>query len=182
MMNRLICLFFLCFVLLPNRIRCTDLISQKITLVDQLTKDYLRAEKELWKVIERREDSTLQQIYNVHTEFLNRQYGESNILLNGKHLNKNQIVISSVNAINETSHDIAREFFEHRNYTVLSLKAFDGITLDKTFQQIYNETINSTKFWNSLKNVSKTNQFIHFFFFNFLFLQMNLSEENKPHT
>lgn len=152
-MKQLLCLIFFYFIL-PNRIQGNDLIGQQITLVDQLTKDYLRAEKELWKVIERREDSTLQQIYNVHTEFLNRHYGESNILLFGKHLKNNMNVRNSVVAINETSHDIAREFFEHRNYTVLSMKAMNGINLDETFDIIFVETANSTDFWNNLKNVS----------------------------
>lgn len=129
-----------------------------VTLVDNLTKEYLDAEHNLWGVIERREDSTLQQIYNIHTDFLGRHYGESNVLLNGVYMNNvNPKLLNNIITINETSHDIAREFFEHRNYTVLSMKAFEGINLDKTFQSICEQTINSTDFWNNLKNVSANN-------------------------
>lgn len=124
------------------------------TLVDQLTKDYLDAETILWEVIGRREDSTLQQIYNIHTDFLNRHYGESNILLNGIDTANSLKLRSNIITINETSHDIAREFFEHRNYTVLSLKALNGINLDDTFGSICELTINSTDFWDHVKNVS----------------------------
>lgn len=126
-----------------------------VTLVDQLTKDYLDAEKTLWQVIEKREDSTLQQIYNIHTDFLNRHYGESNVLLSGIYMDTvNPKLINNIISINETSHDIAREFFEHRNYTVLSMKALTGINLDKTFQSVCEQTINSNGFWEQLKNVS----------------------------
>lgn len=146
--------FFVYFFLMPNHIECNEIIGKQITLVDQLTIDYLRAEKDLWDVIKRREPTTLQQIYDLHTEFLNREYGEQNVLLNGKHVNNPQLIIQSVNTINETSQNIAREFFEHRNYTVLSMKAMNGVNLDETFEMIYNETIGSTDFWNSLKHVS----------------------------
>ncbi|XP_055324714.1 uncharacterized protein LOC129579092 [Sitodiplosis mosellana] len=152
---RRLCHFILCiFVVLPiDTIESTSDKVLHVTLVDQLTKDYLEAEKNLWEVIERREDSTLQQIYNIHTDFLKRHYGESNVLLNDVHMNNNNLkLLNNIITINETSHDIAREFFEHRNYTVLSMKAFDGINLDKTFQSVCEQTINSTDFWNNLKN------------------------------
>lgn len=154
---RRICYLILCIiVVLP--IDAIDNSSDEVlhvTLVDQLTTDYLDAEHKLWGVIERREDSTLQQIYNIHTDFLGRNYGESNVLLNGVYMdNINPKLLNNIITINETSHDIAREFFEHRNYTVLSMKAFEGINLDKIFQSICEQTINSTHFWNNLKNVS----------------------------
>lgn len=123
------------------------------TLVDQLTNDYLMAEKDLWVSIEKREDSTLQQIYNVHTQYLNRFYGESNVFLNAIYLNSNPVVVHSIIAINQTSHEIATEFFEHRNYSVLSLKAIDGLKVYKIFDDILKETINSTEFWINVKNV-----------------------------
>lgn len=151
----------LCYLLLYTFVVSLDAIESgsdevsHVTLVDQLTKDYLESEKNLWEVIERREDSTLQQIYNIHTDFLNRHYGESNVFLNGVYMNNiNPKLLNNIIKINETSHDIAREFFEHRNYTVLSIKAFEGINLDKTFQSVCEQTINSTDFWNNLKNVS----------------------------
>lgn len=154
-MRRLCCLILCIFVVLLDTIESSSDEVLHVTLVDQLTNDYLEAEKNLWDVIEKREDSTLQQIYNVHTDFLKRHYGESNVLLNGIYMNNiNPKLLNNIITINETSHDIAREFFEHRNYTVLSMKAFEGINLDKTFQSIYEQTINSTDFWNSLKNVS----------------------------
>lgn len=128
--------------------------TQSNCLVDQLIEDYLKAEKQLWTVIEKREDSTLQQIYNVHTDFLNRHYSQSNILFNEEFTRNNPKIIANVIAINETSVDIAREFFEHRNYSVLSMKALNGITLDELFNIISEETINSTDFWLNVKNVS----------------------------
>lgn len=122
-------------------------------LVDRLTKVYLRKENRLWTVIEKRKDDTLQQIYNVHTDFLSRYYGESNAFSNGVYTNTK--VLNTIISINETSLDIAREFFEHRNYSVLSIKSLKGINLlPIEFNLIYNETINSTDFWMSLKNVS----------------------------
>lgn len=134
-----------------------------IVLVDQLTKDYIAAEEKLWGVIERREDSTLQQIYNIHMDYLKRHYGEPNVLLNGQHFNEHAPKLkATIIMINETSHDIAREFFEHRNYTVLSMKAFEGIHLDKTFNIVYDLTINSTDFWQSLQNVSEKKKHVIF--------------------
>lgn len=155
---RRLCYILLCFFTAfsdtTENIDTSDQL-QHVTLVDQLTKDYLAAEKNLWEVIERREDNTLQQIYNVHTEFLKRHYGESNVLLSGLYMNTvSPKLINNIVTINETSHDIAREFFEHRNYTVLSIKALNGINLDKTFQSICELTINSIEFWNELKTVS----------------------------
>lgn len=138
--------------ILPNAIHSNDMIAKpNITLVDRYTNEYLDAEEILWAVIARREHSTLQQIYNIHMDFLNRHYGESNILLNGFFSPK---LAKSVVIINATSHDIAREFFEHRNYTVLSMKAFEGVSLDEIFHAVYELTVNSTEFWNNLENVS----------------------------
>lgn len=156
-MTRFLCLFFAIFIFLPHGIQSNNLISQQITLVDQLTKDYLTAEQELWKVIERRDSDTLQQIYNLHMEFLKQPYNGTNILLNGKSISNNQMVRKSLMAINVTSRDIAQEFFEPsvRNYSVLSIKALNGVELEKTFEVVYNHTINSTQFWNIMKNVSK---------------------------
>lgn len=140
----------------PEQNQVEDEIDDSVVeqiLVDRLIKDYLKEEKHLWKVIEKREVDTLQQIYNVHTMFLNLYYGETNAFSNGLYVNPR--VVNSIIAINETSHDIAREFFEHRNYSVLSMKAFNGISLDKTFNMICDETINSTNFWANLRNVSE---------------------------
>lgn len=156
------CSLTLCIVIiiLPNAIRSSDDIMAKpnITLIDRYINEYLDAEENLWAVIARREDSTLQQIYNIHMDFLHRPYGESNILFNGflPHLTLKSF--NSVTTINTTSHDIAREFFEHRNYTVLSMKAFEGVDLDKTFQTVYKLTVNSTEFWQDLENVSVKNR------------------------
>ncbi|XP_031620535.1 uncharacterized protein LOC116339055 [Contarinia nasturtii] len=153
----LLCIFLVFFdaIKSDDDVDEIDEIDQlpQIALVDQLTKDYLVAERKLWEVIERREDSTLQQIYNVHTEFLNRNYGETNVFLNGFYANNvDPKLLNCIITINETSHDIAREFFEHRNYTVLSMKAFEGIHLDKTFETVCEQTINSTDFWSNLQN------------------------------
>lgn len=141
--------------ILPNAIHSNDIIAKpNITVVDRFTNEYLDAEENLWAVIARREDSTLQQIYNVHMDFLKRHYGETNILLNGFLENISPKLANSVIIINATSHEIAREFFEHRNYTVLSMKAFEGVNLDKTFHKVYELTVNSTEFFLSLENVS----------------------------
>lgn len=141
-------------MVLPIQADNNQIVQPRINLVDQLIKDYLLAEENLWSVIERREPSTLQQIYDIHMAFLNRQYGESNVILNGIFDHNDPKLTNSIISINETSHDIAREFFEHRNYTVLSLKAFNGITMENTFNIVYNLTVNSTHFWSSLTNVS----------------------------
>lgn len=154
---KLLCNLLLCIICIsPNSIRGNESMASKpnITLVDRYTNEYLDAEENLWAVIARREDSTLQQIYNIHMDFLKRHYGESNILLNGFSESFNPKLANSVVIINATSHDIAREFFEHRNYTVLSMKAFEGINLDTTFHTIYEQTVNSTEFWHNLDNVS----------------------------
>lgn len=126
------------------------------SLVDQLIDDYVVAERHLWTVIERRETNTLQQIYDNHTYFLNTHYGQSNMLFNLELIAKSPKIVASVNKINETSLDIANEFFgRHRNYTVLSMKAFNGITIEKLFDEIFNDTINSTDFWSSIRHVSE---------------------------
>lgn len=150
------CNLLVCIVaILPNAIRSNGIIARpNITLVDRCTNEYLDAEENLWAVIARREDSTLQQIYNIHMDFLHRNYGESKIISKGFLPHLTLTLVNSVNTINTTSHDIAREFFEHRNYTVLSMKAFEGVDLDKTFQAVYNLTVNSTEFWQDLENVS----------------------------
>lgn len=150
------CNLLVCIVaILPNAIRSNDFIAKpNITLVDRYINEYLDAEENLWTVIARREDSTLQQIYNIHMDFLHRNYGESNILSKGFLPHLTLTLLNSVNTINTTSHDIAREFFEHRNYTVLSMKAFEGVDLDKTFQLVHKLTVNSTEFWQDLENVS----------------------------
>lgn len=123
------------------------------TLVDELAAKYLQDEAELWTVIEKREDRTIQLIYNVHTEILNRDYGESGVFVRSVYLH-NPRVVGSIIAINDTSHEIANEFFEHRNYTALSIRATKGINLNEIFDAIYEETINSTEFWSGVKNVS----------------------------
>lgn len=128
----------------------------EVTLVDQLTIDYLAAEKDLWAVILKREDSTLQQMYNVHTHYLNLDLGGSNVLLNSSYINVNvpDVVASSIIQINKTSHDISEEFFERRNYTVLSEKANKAINLTQIFEAILNATIKSNNFLNELVAVS----------------------------
>lgn len=128
----------------------------ELTLVDQLTADYLVAEKELWAVILKREPSTLQQMYDVHTRFLNLDLGGSNVLLNGTYVKSMlpEVVVDSIIQINKTSYDIADEFFERRNYTVLSEKANAGINLAQTFEAILNATINSNDFAKELMAVS----------------------------
>lgn len=153
---KLLCNLLVCIiVILPNAIRSNDIIAKpNITLVDRYINEYLDAEENLWAVISRREDSTLQQIYNIHMDFLKRPCGESNILLNGFLENFSSKLANSVIIINATSHEIALEFFEHRNYTVLSMKAFEGVNLDKTFHTVYELTVNSTEFWHDLENVS----------------------------
>lgn len=154
-MKQLCYLLVYIFVVLPNIAESNDTVVQPhIALVDQLIKDYLVEEDNLWAVIERREESTLQQIYNIHTEFLHRPYGETNVLLNGIFVDNDPKLRNSIITINDTSHDIAREFFEHRNYTVLSMKSLEGINLDRTFNVVYELAVNSTDFWLSLKNVS----------------------------
>lgn len=152
----LLCSLSVCIILiLPNAIRSNDIIAKpNITLVDRCINEYLDAEENLWAVIARREDSTLQQIYNIHMDFLKRHYGESNILLHGFLENLSPKLANSIIIINATSHEIAREFFEHRNYTVLSMKALEGVDLDKTFHIVYELTVNSTEFWHDLENVS----------------------------
>lgn len=122
----------------------------EVTLVDQLTVDYLAAEKDLWAAILKREDSTLQQMYNVHTHFLNHDLGGSNVLLNSTH----DAVAASIVHINKTSHDISEEFFERRNYTVLSEKAFKASNLTDTLLAILNATIKSEDFLKELAAVS----------------------------
>lgn len=134
-----------------------------VTLVDQLTTDYLMAEKDLWAVILKREDSTLQQMYNVHTQFLNLNLGGSNVLLNSTHVKGvPSIVAANIIHINATSHDIAEEFFERRNYTVLSEKANKAINLTETFDVILNATLNSSEFANALAAVSRLPFASHF--------------------
>lgn len=131
----------------------------EVTQVDQLTSDYLMAEKDLWAVILKREDSTLQQMYNVHTHFLNLDLGGSNVLLNGTHVKSIAAgeLAGHIIHINQTSYDIAEEFFERRNYTVLSEKANRAINLTETFEAILNATINSNDFLNDLAAVSVPN-------------------------
>lgn len=128
----------------------------EVTLVDQLTAEYLAAEKDLWAVILKREDSTLQQMYNLHTRFLNLDLGGSNVLLNSTHAEgiTPTVVAESILYINETSHDIAEEFFERRNYTVLSEKAFKAANLTATFEAVLDATIKSNDFVHALAAVS----------------------------
>lgn len=128
----------------------------EVTQVDQLTSDYLMAEKDLWAVILKREDSTLQQMYNVHTHFLSLDLGGSNVLLNGTHVKSVATgeLAGHIIQINQTSYDIAEEFFERRNYTVLSEKANRAINLTESFEAILNATIKSNDFLNDLAAVS----------------------------
>lgn len=129
----------------------------ELTLVDQLTADYLIAEKELWDVILKRDDTTLQQMYNVHTLYLNHDLGGSNVLLNGTYVKSADVVAESVIQINQTSHDIAEEFFERRNYTVLSEKANKASDLTAVFDAILKSTIESNDFLDQLAAVSAHN-------------------------
>lgn len=123
-------------------------------LIDKLIGDYLKAEQDLWRVIEKREPTTLQQIYDTHTHFLKISHGQSNIFLNNLDPRSNPVVITGIIDINQTSHSIAKQFFIHRNYTALSLVAMRGIEIDKVFQAILDETVNTTAFWESIHNVS----------------------------
>lgn len=126
-----------------------------ITLVDQLTANYLKEEDHLWAVIQKREDSTLQQIHDVHQSFLKRQYGESNVIHSNIFMSPNPNVLAHLSVINQTSYEIAHEFFGHPNYSALSIMALNAIDLDKTFELVFEQTANSTEFWSNLKNVSK---------------------------
>lgn len=148
---------FLALLSASSRIDVESVIVHRMynTLVDQLIDDYLVAEKYLWSVIERREPSTLQQIYDNHTYFLNTHYGQSNMLFNIELIDQSPEIVASIHKINETSLDIANEFFgRHRNYSVLSEKAMNGIQTDKLFFAIYNDTIKSPDFWSSTRNLT----------------------------
>lgn len=123
-------------------------------LIDRLINDYLTAEDELWGFIEKREARTLQRMYDLHTVFLNRDYGESGVMRNSIFLHTRPQLIESMAEINTTSFVIAEEFFERRNYSVLSLKAARGTNLSSSFDVIYNEVVNGTEFWNKIKSVN----------------------------
>lgn len=123
-------------------------------LVDQLTSDYLKVEQSLWRVIEKREPSTLQQIYNIHTRFMSLSYGETNVLREQIYLNLNQSVSQNVVAIDEVTAKLSLEFFENRNYVALSAIAEKGIHLEHETEAIFQSTVNDTSFWEVIQNVS----------------------------
>lgn len=123
-------------------------------LVDQLTSDYLKVEQSLWRVIEKREPSTLQQIYNIHTRFMSLSYGETNVLRQQVYLNLNQNVSQNVVAIDEVTAKLSLEFFENRNYVALSAIAEKGIHLEQETEAIFQSTVNDTSFWEVIQNVS----------------------------
>lgn len=123
-------------------------------LVDQLTSDYLKIEQSLWRVIEKREPSTLQQIYNIHTRFMGKDYGESNVLREQIYLKRNDSVAASIHVIDDVAAKLALEFFENRNYVALSAVAESGIQLERETDAIFSHTVNSTDFWESIHNVS----------------------------
>lgn len=86
-----------------------------VTIVDHLTADYLRAEKNLWKVVERRESNALDQIYDVHSQYLNRDFGETNVILNRTYVKAlPQLVIDAVIEIKKTSHHLLDAIYRHR--------------------------------------------------------------------
>lgn len=129
-------------------------------LVDQLTSDYLKIEQSLWRVIEKREPSTLQQIYNIHTTFMKRDHGESNVMRNHVYMHHNESIAAHINKIDEVTAKLALEFFERRNYVALSAVAEEGILLERQTDAIFEHTVNNTEFWYSIQNVSDD------FFFN----------------
>lgn len=102
----------LCIFVLICIVHFTGAIN--VTIVDQLTTDYLKAEQELWKVVERREPDALDQIYNVHSQFLNRDFGETYVLLNKTYAKKlPDRVLDKIIEINRTSHDILDAISRH---------------------------------------------------------------------
>lgn len=123
-------------------------------LVDQLTSDYLKVEQSLWRVIEKREPSTWQQIYNIHTRFMSKDYGGSNVLRERVYLQLNDSVAANIQVIDDVTTKLAWEFFENRNYEALSAVAADGIRLERETDAIVQQTVNNTEFWDDIRNVS----------------------------
>lgn len=129
-------------------------------LVDELTSDYLKVEQNLWNVIEKREPSTLQQIYNIHTYYMGLRFGEINVLSESIYLTLNQNISENVDVINNISANLTVEFFQNRNYVALSAVAEKGIQLEREIEAIFQATINDTLFWELVQNVSAT--MVHF--------------------
>lgn len=123
-------------------------------LVDQLTSDYLKVEQSLWRAIEKREPSTLQQIYNIHTQFMSKNYGQSNVLRDQIYLKFNGSIAKNFLVIDNITAHLSLEFFENRNYAALSKVAENGIQLEQETDSIFGETVNSTEFWDDVKNVN----------------------------
>lgn len=121
--------------------------------VDQLTSDYLKVEQSLWRAIEKREPSTLQQIYNIHTQFMSKNYGQSNVLREQIYLELNESISENFRVIDNVTAQLALEFFQNRNYAALSKVAEDGIQLEQETDSILSETVNNTEFWDNVKNV-----------------------------
>lgn len=117
-------------------------------IVDQFTADYLKVEQSLWRVIEKREPSTLQQIYNIHTRFMSLNYGQTDVLLNGGSVDPS--IVTNIEVINETTAKLSEEFFENRNYVALSAVAEKGIQLEKETDNIIRLVVNSSVFWKSI--------------------------------
>lgn len=132
----------------------------EVTLVDKLINSYLEAEKDLWVVILKREDVTLQKMYDVHTQYLTANLGGSNVLMNSTYVQNVPFkVAESIVLINMTSYDLAEEFFERRNYTVLSEKANRAMNLTGLFDAVFNATINSSEYTQELAAVSSSSFF-----------------------
>lgn len=123
-------------------------------LVDQLTSDYLKIEQSLWRVVEKREPSTLQQIYNIHTRFMTRNHGESYVLRNGTYLVHNESIAANIRVIDDVSAELVLEFFVNRNYVALSAVSEKGIHLERETDAIIAQTVNNSAFWESIQNVS----------------------------
>lgn len=151
-------LFFVIFCVMHTH--CADTSSQVEDLrVNKLIAEYFQIEEHLWQVIERREENTLEQIYQVYKFRLGDTHRYENFI------ERNRIVVdldlaSGLKFLNETTSMV---------FGVLKSQDFGGLDRFAHSQRVrnitevlalINRTLGSTELWHDIRDVSCMHVFI----------------------
>lgn len=121
-------------------------------LVDKQRNDYMLIEENLWQVIERREENTLEQICNEHRKCLSENHFEN--FLDRNRVNVDIDLIGGLKVLNETTTNVF-SILKFRDYGGLMRFAHSPLVrnITEAMQLVSRKTV-SDELWKDLRDVS----------------------------
>lgn len=152
--SRLLCVCYLFALSLNREVKAT--LPPEV-FVEQLVQNYLSEEEKLWTLIEKRTENILQQVYQIHEEFLSDVVNKTKSGIFHKEFSVPQCVTlsSTVYSFDTASNEVYR-ILRRKKYDSKDEEHFKDATkwlLDRAAELF--QITNDTYFWKSVILVSK---------------------------